>query len=402
MLERESILAADYRIDGDTLYRCQANAMERIVPWGPGAGAWRLVGGAWQPFLPQIDVAALEETVRRPGAAASPRWRRRVAACRLLTEQWPREVRDAVRAFPSGHWQLLQFANHGGAAALELLRSNPALAYLAALHEAAGRLGLRRRSLAALCGFPASEHAVRLLRKVPAAWVCGELLEQLRDAMTYERDAAAILTHLAHINSPALNVARDPQLRASLAPACLDRLGRVPASAAHCDLVARMRDLLAAGQGLRIGSLADLDRPPAAPPAPAPPRRAGRVTCKFPAPPVAELAAAGVRIAAIRSQADLQAESREMNHCAGRDTSYARRVARGRLYFYRMLEPERLTIAIRPAGEGWALDEVRGSRNREARAASRMLIRNWLSSGGEAPAAPVCLAPPGQLSFDFF
>ena len=403
----------DYRIDGDALYGCQANSVERIVPWGSAAGAWRRVASAWLPFIPEIDVAALE-VVPPPGAASSPRWLRRAAACRFLMRRWPSEAREAVCKFPSAHWQLLQLVNRGGEAALDLLRSNPALGYLAARNNAADELGLRRRSLAALFGFPETEHAVRLLHKVPAAWTSVELLDRLREAMTQDRDAEAVLTHLERINPIALDVARDAALRESVAPACLARLCRVPASASQCDLVARIRD----NRGSRIRTLADIDRPAARPPAPAPPRPAQRAEFRFPSPPLADLYTAGARIAAVRSHGDLQGEGRAMHHCAGSDISYARRVADGDLYFYRMLEPERLTIAIRPARGGWTVEEVRGIRNREPRAQSRAIIRGWLGQVVESPAPAVAprfgvarrraaprprrrLPSPNQLAFNF-
>jgi hypothetical protein len=111
-----------------------------------------------------------------------------------------------------------------------------------------------------------------------------------------------------------------------------------------------------------------------------------------------------------------------MNHCAGRDRSYARRVMSGRLYFYRMIESERLTIAIRSSRQGWIVEEIRGQRNRRPREPSKALILSWLRSSSAAsveatladPAFPpfagtVSLPPRGrrrpvsadQLSFAF-
>lgn len=451
MLGNESILAVDYRIDGDTLYRYHRKAVEKIVPWGPQAGAWRVVAGVWEPFVPDIDVTALEQNAWHPGTTRWPGWRRRMAACLFLVERWPEEARDGVRGFPSAHWQMLQLVNIGGAAAIELLRSNPALGYLAAMAGAASQIGLRRRALAALFGFPETEHAVRLLRKVPTAWISCEFLAELRAAMTHDRDAEDVLTHLARINPIALEVARDPRLRTSVAPDCIARLSRIRADAMQSDLIAGMRNVLedAHSRGVRhprIRTLADLDRPlgparlatPAAPCRPARPAEAlafpapslpdaalpgalppepiprfpdlnqpVRVAVtrprrrtdalEFPAPPMPDLVVPGAQICAIRSYAELIAEGNVMRHCAGRDKSYARRVAAGSLYFYRMREPERLTIAIRPAACAWIVEEIRGYRNGYPGEYSRMLVANWLWQTRD----PAPVAPANQLSFDF-
>jgi hypothetical protein len=450
MLANENTLAVHFRIEKQALYR-YARTVERFVPWGPDAGAWRLTAGAWQPFEPDIDITAVEENARPSEGARS---RRSACACHFLIERWPEEARDAVRGFPSAHWQLLQFVNVGGAPALELLRSNPALGYLAATMGAAGQVGLRRRSLAALCGFPETEHAVRLLRKVPIGWISIEFLTQLRAAMTDEGAADAVLSHLVRVNPIALEVARDPVLRDLVGPDCLARLSRVSASAAHCDLIARMRDVLAKTRhrelpAPRFRTLSDLDRPviprpdpaPRQPPAvvvpeppvsavhlpapPPPPRQATPRTRKlaFPAPPLTGLSAPGVRICAISSHVELIAEGAMMQHCAGTEKSYARRVAAGRLYFYRLLEPERLTMAIRPGVQGWSIEEMKGFRNRSPLDSSRTVVLNWLGMCNESLGATTRVplvfgmpnsattrrvggsrrgvTPAGQLSLDF-
>jgi hypothetical protein len=305
--------------------------------------------------------------------------------------------------------------NAGGAPAQELLRSNPALGFLAAQAGAAHEIGLRRRTLAARFGFPETEHAVRLLRKVPTPWITPDFLAQLRTVMTEEPDVDAVIKHLEHINPLALEVVRDPQMRASVAKDCITRLCQVPTPASQCDLIGRIRDLkeYAHHQGLplpRIRKLSDLDRPaprvefpqpqltdPPGSIAPLPaaavphhdrqnrtaPLQSGRHSQPrdryfFPEPPLADLVASGIRIEAIRSQQDLIAESEAMHHCAGRDPSYARRVSAGILYFYRMIEPERLTIALRCKRKYWTIDQVRGVCNRKPTAECAGPISNWL------------------------
>jgi hypothetical protein len=334
------------------------------------------------------------------------------------------------------------------------LRSNAALAYLAAMGGAEREAGLRRRSLAARFGFPETEHAVRLLRKVPRAWISSEFLAQLRAAVTEEPEADELLTHLGRINPITLEVARDPELRASLTPECIARLARIPASAAHCDLLARMRNFVASAReqasSRRVRRLSDLDRPisavvihggavearrshrvepfvfPAprelATPVTLPPPRPTRpeVTlpvsalaavalpfaprrdaADFPSPPLGDVDTQGVRIRAIKSRADLVAESDVMHHCAGREKSYARRVMNGRLYFYRMLEPERLTIAIRPSAHWWVVEEVRGVCNRKPSDAASFLIWRWITQRAVAAPQPAPRVMPNQLALQF-
>jgi PcfJ-like protein len=280
--------------------------------------------------------------------------------------------------------------------------------------------------LAARFGFPETEHAVHVLRKVPTPWITPEFLAQLRLVMTEEPDVEAVINHLKHINPLALEVLRDPEMHASLAPDCIKHLCRVSAPASQCDLIGRLRDLeeYARHHGLplpRIRKLSDLDRPaprvefpqpqltdpvplgniaplPAATvPHPGledrtPPVQSRRKSQRpdrylFPEPPLPDLVAPGIRIEAIRSQQELIAESKAMHHCAGRDPSYARRVSAGSLYFYRMIEPERLTIALRCKHKYWAIDQLGGVCNRMATTDCAGPIWNWVQSSWASSAA---------------
>jgi hypothetical protein len=163
----ENLLAVDYRIECDVLYRSSAWQVEKIIPWGPDAGAWRTSLPDAVAFVPDINVSLLEELAWRTDKPRLAGWQRRAAACRFLVERWPEEVRACIRRYPSAHWQLIQFANAGGLAALQLLQTNPALGFLAAAtHGATEILGQRRRKLGAHVGFPESNHAVRMLAKV--------------------------------------------------------------------------------------------------------------------------------------------------------------------------------------------------------------------------------------------
>jgi hypothetical protein len=391
MLGKEHSRGVDYRIFGGFLYRFHGKLAERIIPWGPRAGAWTLVENAWEEFAPELDLTTLEKAASSTAFSALPISARRTAASRFLIARWPQDARDAVRIFPSEHWQLLQFLNHGGAPARELLLSNPALGYLAAVSGAASQAGVRRRSLAAAFGFPETGHAVRLLAKVPTAWISSDFLAQLRAALAHDDAADSILTHLTRINPIALEVARRPELCHVMAPDLLARLSRMPAAVSQCDLVSRMEALVESAQILavpppRLRQLSDLDRP--ACPAPVRPQRPARVAPAprpargheliFPSPPLPDMNSATVQITPIRSVADLVSESDIMHHCAGREKGYTRRVAGGRLYFYRMIHPERLTIAIRPIGAHWVVEQVRGKYNQMPGAKAMALITHWL------------------------
>jgi hypothetical protein len=405
MLLHEDSRSVNVFLRDENIYCYRRATVERIVPWGQAAGGWRRESRlAWQPFIPEVDVRFIEQLAATAQPGLWDGRRRRVEAARMLVDQWPANVRDRVRPLPSAQWNALQFANRGGERALELLSSNAALAYLLAVdygcrEDLAELLQRRRRELAELVGFPGTERSVRLLRKLPASSVNGEVLAELRQASQNEA-SSAWLAHVPRINSAVIMIGADERLRDRFSPECIARLSRLGLRIPQCDLKARIRELAeqaqAAGTPLPfIRSLAEIDsavrpapppppRPPIPRPRPAPPRMRIRAPLEFPAPPVAPPPG----IEAIATPAELILEGRTMLHCVG-NGDYAPGIARGELFAYRMLQPERLTIMLRAARGGWQISEVKGPRNRQPRTASVELIRRWLREAAMAATLPL-------------
>jgi hypothetical protein len=210
----------------------------------------------------------------------------------------------------------------------------------------------------------------------------------LREA-SQDAEAAEWLSRQARINPVILAIGREARLRDRFSPECLARLGRLRPSAAQTDVVARIRELAETARRLNapapfISGLADIDNAyrPDPPAARAPRTRATRRPAaplpeQFPEPPVTAVAG----IEPILTRRDLEIEGHVMEHCVG-GVGYAGKILRGRLYAYRVLAPERLTLTIRPARNGWNISELKGKRNREPAAASVELIRRWLRQAG--------------------
>ena len=136
MLLNEDSRSVNVFLRDENIYCYGSGMVERIIPWGQQAGAWRRAARqAWQPFIPEVDVHYIEQLAATPGAQPGlfAARRRRIEAARLLVERWPARVRDCVRPLPSGQWHVLQFVNRAGECALVLLRYNAAVAYLLAV-----------------------------------------------------------------------------------------------------------------------------------------------------------------------------------------------------------------------------------------------------------------------------
>lgn len=58
--------------------------------------------------------------------------------------------------------------------------------------------------------------------------------------------------------------------------------------------------------------------------------------------------------------------------------SYAYDVAEGRSYIYRVLEPERATIELRPLPTGWTVAQLYGPDNARVAPKTRKAVTTWL------------------------
>lgn len=77
----------------------------------------------------------------------------------------------------------------------------------------------------------------------------------------------------------------------------------------------------------------------------------------------------------LTSWSELLDEGVSMNHCVG---SYDLRVAERKVFIYRMVHPERLTISLEYRNNRWVLGEVCKSRNANPSTAALDYIRRWV------------------------
>jgi hypothetical protein len=284
----------------------------------------------------------------------------------------------------------------------------------AVLRELARR---HRREILAALDFPATESMVRLLGKVTHDRLSLESLRLLRD-LRLAPHAAKALRHLPRFGSGLIPLAVRRRLWPHVGPQllreaaedpddtfvffhlrdvvdmaeALDRLRDVGVLSSRASLV-RLHDQLRRAYEARAlrseqatrrrqtqeragGARPVPNRPVPIPEAPLPALPAGWEEPPPPPPGFAPL----------HTPAELRAEGREMKHCLG---SYGRKVSSGNTRVYRILEPERATLAVRwnKARGVWSVDEVRGFENRPVRPETLVLVRDWLETGVVHPEA---------------
>ncbi len=92
----------------------------------------------------------------------------------------------------------------------------------------------------------------------------------------------------------------------------------------------------------------------------------------FPPPPLPGTAS----ILPLTRGLDLQFEAQEQNNCVA---SYDWKVQRGGFYIYRIMAPERATLAIFKASDGcWQRSELKGPNNRKVKRSTVNAVDSWL------------------------
>jgi len=309
---------------------------------------------------------------------------------RLFAETVPADLRNRIGRFRSRHWHLLALARRcpGGA---DLFETNPALAYAVAsnwvfhpvsdpMRSARSLVRCRQCVAAGRLGFPETESTARILARIPAGCVSISGLMYLRTAMR-DPDALQLLRHCRRINVGVLRIVTDPALRPWASATLLAEVSAQPEEHLFPETALILRDTIVAGAEdpvalaprpyRSLGQLARrhdalelgfVDR--------AMPAQWARLA--FPPPPLP----GALSIRPLGSPEELRIESREQYNCV---VSYAPRVARGGVYIYSVLHPERATLELRRRGDRWALSQLRIARNGRASRATYDVVRAWIA-----------------------
>lgn len=362
--------------------------------WRPVVPAFRLV----YPYRPrrrkpgpQLELPLFDAEHPEP-RRLTPAQRRRRALDRFRFSL-PKEVARAVEPFLSRQWPLIPLF-HLSREALEVCAANPTLVFLAANVDSLGprevadpvlfaaRLVLKKqRDVLEYFGFPGTESVARIIRKFAPESVRVENLRILR-ALLADTTLARQLSHLDALNSGALALLQTPERRAACTAQLIKEVATSKAENYQARVADRLDEILFMHERLT------------------PNRRFPKVRCIehlntqhdvllkvfvrerwtadliscFPNPPIP----GSEVIRPIRTPTELYREGHVQRHCVG---TYAERVAKGDLYIYQVLAPERATVAIARGPDGnWRISELRLSCNRAPSPATRAAVEAWIES----------------------
>jgi len=385
------------------LYRYSANE-ELIVRLWPNTRIWtkRRCSDGLDAKCPDLSLSSWRRIVRRNlplrGDSHLERMlldldhRARVLQAALASV--PGEVMEVVVRFRHRQFAMLSLLSHCPGSG-DLVRSSPALAFLIADAEtlvditmsktrASGMVRLRQRDALEALGFPGTESAARILRRVPVRSVSRENLHAVR-RLLHRRDAGRFLRQLPRINSGVIAILSCGALLQDLQMSLLHEVSNRPAE----DRVATTHQKLmdAEIQGALFGrrpaihrlcSIAALDLHllelarairQAAP--------SSHRSRNFPDPPFP----GRENIRPLSSVAELTGAAKRLQNCC---TSYRTRIAKRYTYLYLVTttvpdqgSSELTMFSVVKRRQRWRLDEIEGERGRRLNPAALAEIESW-------------------------
>jgi hypothetical protein len=389
-----------FRFKEGRLYVSTENETLMIESW-PDLAAVRTRSRTkkWHPFVPAFRL--LRPAVQRAGAVASLGPRNvqpgtldpeleRQTAFRAFRFSIPPEVVEATERFSNRQWSVLKMCQRSRYAR-ELAAANPALGFCLAnlnvfrqtfsdpIELTSSLARLRQREVLSGLGFPGTESCARIFSRIVPEAVRVDAMVRFRDAIKDE-EIGRLLSHLPCINAGVLALTTNPRFRHHLTPRLLGDVAVSNAEEERPEAAALLQNLQLMWAALEPGrapkrfqSVASLravhaevclefcrHRMEAA------------AACSLPAPPLP-----GTEyIQALTTVEKLREEGTEQQNCVG---TYSKWVAGGHGYVYRVLRPERATLAIEKGPDGdWCVQQLRAQRNGPVSEATLQVIGDWL------------------------
>jgi hypothetical protein len=312
----------------------------------------------------------------------------------------PDGILAAISRFPNRHWHLLNLVARCPRA-LDLVRATPALALALSspwvfrrtppshpLRSARSLLGRHQTDIAAWLGFPDAWSTVKILRKLPPGECTVLNLLHLRDLF---RTHLKTLQHLPCLNGSVIRLMSGETDRYRACPGFLQKIASQPGLLDQTVRILRytlwLREKLEDPKIITLRSYKHLTRahdrfvdqlghsdlriidPPPYPPPPLIP------------------ASSHLEMEPLQTETDLLEEGRAQKNCVG---AYGPRVRYGKIYLYRLLKPERATVAVSLDNSGrWQLHEIESCQNSEVLPATLTAVLEWIACAGSITAEPL-------------
>jgi hypothetical protein len=370
---------------------------EMRIEWGENPIArrrWRRPNARWREFWPDFRLLS-------PGTPESATTSAKTAAFTGFRELIPAEFVQIAEGFQSHQWIMLK-SLHQSDIFLDLARSNRVLAYCLANNaefrskedDIGARLAVphshrKRREILEWLGFPPRESVVKLLGRLDPQVATLSTLRYLKSALHRNHMIGQALAHQPILNCGVISLLCSPGTKELVSSALLKEVAASEDEVMNSPTLERLERAMELLRCMRVRrdirplqSIAAVnsfhDDVSEEYPVFLEQRRMRHKKNKerpkhlFPDPPVPGTDT----IVPITSLYAIRRESQEQRNCV---RHYAPQVTNGNVYIYRVLAPERATLAIAPAPDGsWHRYELALKANRRVSQETAAHVDHWL------------------------
>ena len=368
-----------------------------VVRLYPKPAAWKKISnaGSWQHLRPLMNVNSGNIWAWKPKdnnylykeCPAPPRCKRK--EYKQFFSLIPEREKEALSKFPVRQWHILSMiARCPGA--LELAYNNPALAFCLAsnwcFHQppvkkplrSVRSLLLKKQKQALLwLGFPSTNQAVNILRKLSSNCLNINCMLTLRTLINQNSEKVKILSHLPRINTSIVYLLNKPALSKHVSFNALVDIGNILVTNTPFihpiinDILFMFDELKKSTTGLYFKSFKrivetyfELNKEI---------RLLYEKDLIFPAAPIQ----GNRHIIPLNKYADLYYESQEQNNCVASMTT---KIIQGKVYLYKVLYPERATLALKPIRKGsWEIREITARCNKKVKKETVQTVERWIT-----------------------
>ena len=303
----------------------------------------------------------------------------------------PPDIANAVEKLGNRQWQLLRLCQVRPKS-VDLINQNSALGYCLAHHEhfrvsigddlerAAEISRMKQRDILRWLRFPDSKACAKIVAKIAPSAITLPGLEALRVQLP-DTELQTRLGHLGIINAVVIKTVQHPTIRRRVSPRLLTELSELPHSANTPRVAPMLEDIC------RLEPILGRE------PKPIEFRSIAQITAhhetvadefirfqkdleernQFPPPPIG----GNADIVPLMNAEELIREGREQHNCVG---SYADKVRTKQVYIYRILRPERATLAIEPGPDGnWEIQQLYAACNKRVTEMTTNAVNEWLA-----------------------
>jgi hypothetical protein len=387
---------ADFQYSDGVLDIVGSDEQMRLNGWHQPEAFWKAPRQDWRSFSPVFSVVRPSGSTTRSSDTSSRQ--KMVAAFDAFRSDLPAEIARTLEPFSGRQWNLLVLI-HRKPEALELAQSNPALAWCMAncdefrsiyLQSAADwakwHVGNKQIEILEWLGFPATDSTVKVLRKLTPSCIDPASMRMLANTLGNDERAAKMLGHLSRINAGALRLCCYRRLTDLISPSLVNEAANDPheeEDSPRADLLLdtlRLWDTLdLSGSRSVFGSLQRIQtvhdellteyQRQLSTQREETRRRRRR---QFPLPPIP----GNDDIVPLCGKSELEKESKEQNNCVG---SYYKQILSTRdLFVYKVLRPQRATLALLCSDGTWRRGELKASGNQTVRPDTKSAVDSWL------------------------